>query len=531
MAKATEPVCSSCRTLGVDGQYGTAHDEAAYDATSLAILGRLSTIEAAAPARGRTSRFADDTSAAFTSQSSRALAFYADFSYLDETEAFHVQSRAPSLLEANASSSPASPSTEAVEVNRLVDRFFARVHIKNPFLDRRIVAGYCREYYEHGALFNPRACLVLLVCALGCGCRPSSGARVLVAAEKRLGMAMITLSSLAVQCLYLAGIYHMFTINPLAAQAMFHTAGLRLLTLISTGADRLEGTSQVGSSLFWACYKELFAELPLTHPALGTPDSTSGYPLPPQERFILASPDNWTRAEEDSWSFFLSEIALHLFKEKIAEVVAAFFENLADADMDVDLDELVPVILELKRQVLSWRENLPPCVRFDVLPQPNESEWSLHLRGPYLMQLKVMHLPFVYAAIHGSSSSLTVMHLAAEGMFYACSYLRRSHSTLMHQGRWLQLRYELVVMRIMTASAASDVKMPPLWRRTIRRKLRSLEHWQMESPSYKSHFAVIRAIQSFFRSQHDRKIERAKIVGHNLAEVMPDFNGPSPPSS
>jgi hypothetical protein len=32
-------------------------------------------------------------------------------------------------------------------------------------------------------------------------------------------------------------------------------------------------------------------------------------------------------------------------------------------------------------------------------------------------------------------------------------------------------------------------------------------------------------------SAEDRKIERAKIVGHNLAEVMPDFNGPSPPSS
>lgn len=270
------PVCASCRTLGADCQYGTAQDEASYDAASLAILGRLSTIEqllrrqdvAAAPTESSTTPqppsspshhapspstvkelWSGDGGANLKLRAdkvlqwpvfNRPLAFLprypiltyrqeADFSYLDETEAFHVQSRVPLLLEANPSSSPAAPSTEVVEVDRLVDRFFARVHIKNPFLDRRVVAGYCREYCEHGALFNLRACLVLLVCALGCvspdfdaadrSCPETpdaapcvaraAGLRLghayFVAAEKRLGMAMITSSSLAVQCLCLAG--------------------------------------------------------------------------------------------------------------------------------------------------------------------------------------------------------------------------------------------------------------------------------------------------------------------------------------
>lgn len=166
--------------------------------------------------------------------------------------------------------------------------------------------------------------------------------------------------------------------------------------------------------------------------------------------------------------------------------------------MDVALDELAPVILELKRQVLSWRENLPPRVRFDDIPQPNESEWSLHLRGPYFTQLEIMHRPFVYAAIHDPSSRWPVMDLAAEGMAYACSYLCSGHPTLLHHGRWFQLRYELVVMCTMTASAASDIKMPRGWRDAIRSKMRSLEYWQMESPSYKSYLDVIRAIQAYF---------------------------------
>lgn len=128
-----------------------------------------------------------------------------------------------------ASSSSFRISTERAEVERLIDRFFAFVHVKNPILDRQIVMQYCQEYCEDGPLFNLRSCLVLLLCALGSAAMEFSPSRTLeqghrlrrsiadgsqdlelgrcyfAAAEKRLAAAFSDHSTLAVQCLCLAG--------------------------------------------------------------------------------------------------------------------------------------------------------------------------------------------------------------------------------------------------------------------------------------------------------------------------------------
>lgn len=117
-------------------------------------------------------------------------------------------------------------STERSDIEHLVSRFFRNVHVKNPILDRHAVLKYCQEYYEHGALFNLETGLVLTICALGAVATdfdPSSnrhqdssfqsanleslrlGRCYFAAAEKRLGIAMVQPSTLAVQCLCLAG--------------------------------------------------------------------------------------------------------------------------------------------------------------------------------------------------------------------------------------------------------------------------------------------------------------------------------------
>lgn len=118
--------------------------------------------------------------------------------------------------------------TERSNIERLVDRFFKRVNIKNPILGRQVASQYCQQYYEHGPLFNLETCLVLLVCALGAvsmefdhldevqgaGSSPYSSSRLenlrlgtyyFVAAEKRLGSAISNVNTLAIQCLCLAG--------------------------------------------------------------------------------------------------------------------------------------------------------------------------------------------------------------------------------------------------------------------------------------------------------------------------------------
>jgi hypothetical protein len=115
-------------------------------------------------------------------------------------------------------------STDRSDIEPLVARFFKRVHVKNPVLDPLTINKYCQAYYEHGPLFNLETCLVLIICALGAvatefGPRedldlPQQPARLealrlgscyFAAAEKRIGAATIQSSTLAVQCLCLAG--------------------------------------------------------------------------------------------------------------------------------------------------------------------------------------------------------------------------------------------------------------------------------------------------------------------------------------
>ncbi|KAH6693921.1 hypothetical protein F5X68DRAFT_273353 [Plectosphaerella plurivora] len=297
----------------------------------------------------------------------------------------------------------------------------------------------------------------------------------------------------------------MSTLNLLPAQAMFHLAGLRVQAMTSAGVGRLEDASQVSSSVLWAYHKserDLFAKLPLTLPALGTPDIRS-YRFSSRERFSLLSPEDWSPTEEDSYHFFLSEIAIRRMKDKVAEAVASFFDNLATTDMTAAIDKIAPVVEKLKSRVIAWRRNLPPRIRFDSTPHPAESEWTLHLRAAFFMQLVVMHRPFVYAAIHDPAPGLSVMTLAAECMVFTCCYLRSGHPTLAHHGRWLQMRHELVAISTMTASAAAGVKMPLGWHLYVRAKIRSLEYRQMESPLYKSYLDVIRAIQTHFSRLED----------------------------
>lgn len=121
-----------------------------------------------------------------------------------------------------------SISTERVDIEQLVELFFTRVNIKNPILSRQVVSQYCQQYYEHGPRFNLETCLILLTCALGALSTqfnpadtgqhsqlvldPSErlanlrlGQCYFTAAEKRLGAAISSTNTTAIQCLCLAG--------------------------------------------------------------------------------------------------------------------------------------------------------------------------------------------------------------------------------------------------------------------------------------------------------------------------------------
>lgn len=264
----TRPACSFCQRIGAQCDYGS-QDSSSFDGASLTILNQLSVIESivrripvdpspntpwppAAPlslqsATGETRSRSPDLDANYRVGTDDVLEwpvfeetlaslprhsythFYRANAYTYLDDAFHLPeaSNSQSLQQTLAANPVAlSISTERSDIERLVGRFFQNVHVKNPILDRHSVLKYCQAYYEHGALFNLETGLVLIICALGAvatGFDPSSTARqepsvesanleslrlgrcYFAAAEKRLGVALVQPSTLAVQCLCLAG--------------------------------------------------------------------------------------------------------------------------------------------------------------------------------------------------------------------------------------------------------------------------------------------------------------------------------------
>lgn len=296
-------------------------------------------------------------------------------------------------------------------------------------------------------------------------------------------------------------------------------------------ADSLEGELQIGSSLFWACSKsegsvfsfvlppihcvltlirEIFAEIPISVPALRGHGQAKAYPLPPQERFMVSGgTDGWAQADEDSWYFFLSEIALRRITDKAADAVGTFFDDIVrmpEQRQSAAVEEFIPISLELERQAHAWREHLPPSLRFayEAIPRPADTEWKLHLRAPYYRVLELIYRPFIYAAIHHSAPSAIVRALASKGLDNACTYLLHGHPTLRHHGRWLQMRYEIKATCLLLAASKSDVEMPQGWYDAVQVSNRSLRYWAWEAPFCRSYIHLVHTLEKYMETQDNR---------------------------
>ncbi|KAH7369506.1 C6 zinc finger domain-containing protein [Rhexocercosporidium sp. MPI-PUGE-AT-0058] len=407
-------------------------------------------------------------------------------------------------------------SSEGSDIEPLIDHFFNRINIKNPIVTRQDASQYCQRYCAHRSLSNLENCLVLLMCALGAvsmefdpsdvarspssSSSPSSrlaslrlGACYFVAAEKCLGSAISSVSSLAIQCLCLAGIFHMYLIKPMHALRMFHAAGSSLQILASTSAGSAEGKSQVYSSLFWTCYKserEILAEIPISAPALRQPGWPDSYPLSSQPASLAS--DMWASHEEDSWYFFLSEIALRRITDQVADVVCKYIDARQNSHDSLGIKELIPIVAEFERQAETFREHLPPSIQFPDVPQLASTEWQQYSRGRFYRVLELMHRPFLFTAIHEPDCSAVIRILAEKGLFNALRYLQHSHTSHRHHGTWLMLRNELKAASLLLAASRSEgLNMPPGWEAAITKVLATFDYWALEFPSCKTYSSVV----------------------------------------
>lgn len=236
--------------------------------------------------------------------------------------------------------------------------------------------------------------------------------------------------------------------------------------------------------------REILAEIPIGAPALIEPAPPDLYPPPPQA--IRDTLDEWVVSEECSWYFLLSEMALRRITDQVSEVVANYIDSNVHYHQSSSIGELVPIVAEFERQAETFRDFLPPALKFPDVPELASTEWQQYSRGRYYRVLELMHRPFLFAAIHEPSCSPTIRALAEKGLVNALRYLQHSHISHRHHGTWLHLRNELKeASLLLAASRSSTLKMPEGWDPAISKSLATFNYWTWEFPSCKKYADVI----------------------------------------
>ncbi|TEA13911.1 Glucose transport transcription regulator RGT1 [Colletotrichum sidae] len=412
--------------------------------------------------------------------------------------------------------SPRSPpAMEFYELSRLVDLFLANVHPMNPVVDASVLRQMLKHVAENGPDWSAATCLVALACALGAisqrpGQRTPSGtprgysvepnrhlaSRYWSVAEKRLGFSMGQPGWESVQCLCLAGIWHMYSMDPLQAWKCFSMASntwytTALTMKLTTSAGKSE-TPEYPSSLsleqmlYFTCFKsecELAFELALPGSILAGADYPYVFPSPPSLGPINNIDNKTLMTDQRSWYYYLAEISARQLMNRIALAQ----KRTPPHPTEHGIDRMLDVFEAFDAQLTDWYESLPPPVSFQVPSgdiAPLLADDLCHvLRGRYLTMREMLCRPFVRLAstisigITVSEQTVArVAEIASRGLQY-CLFRIQATSSVPHHGLWLQLRGFVTCSLILTAAERAQtipslnvptrMVYPQNWRRTI----------------------------------------------------------------
>lgn len=252
--------------------------------------------------------------------------------------------------------------------------------------------------------------------------------------------------------------------------------------------------------------------MPVGTPALSALGSSERYPPPPPGDHLSPGEDEWARSEQDSWYFFLSEIALRRITNKVSEVVFNYIDVVLGSARRTASEDLIPIVEEFERQVESWRTYLPQQIEFPDAPTPTDTEWQHFSRGRYYCVLELMHRPFVFAAIHVPNCSPVVHALARKSLQNASKYLQHCNLSHRHHGKWLQFRIALKQASLLLAASGSGLEMPLGWYDGVERTIRCLEYWAWESPPCQSYVDVLVTLDIYFKPYRTGQITPATVA-------------------
>ncbi|KAH7142117.1 hypothetical protein EDB81DRAFT_899647, partial [Dactylonectria macrodidyma] len=420
------------------------------------------------------------------------------------------------------------PSTDIRLLTELELRYIHSVHLLNPIVHLPTLHHLILRVAESGFDWSLETCLAALVCAIGAITEPLEPLEAMKAfggidfhesqcrsdpglatgywniASKRLGFALDQNDIGAVQCLCLAGIWHMHSLQPLQAWKYFsHAANAWFCAVIRNDPlhkppdrNRLGpiGVEEALCCTIWKSTCELRPELSLPPSVLEDCEVLRPFPsLPDLEdpRLGRASIDS-----ERGWYYYLAEIAArHLINDLLECHIYDFDKiQLADVARMIRHTEL------FEAQIFEWRSSLPSQLQFDIptdlnLPELNDL-MTVVLRQRYLSSLELTYRPllrictdFPLEDLQGYDGPFRsrLAELASRNLRF--SYLKILRvSNRLHHGTWFNLR-SLAGACLRFAAAekaqrdrklvgAQELQIPPNWRSCVINALEILQpYW------------------------------------------------------
>ena len=432
------------------------------------------------------------------------------------------------------------PALSLDEMLRLGDRYIQGVHKMNPFLDLRELHKSMSFMAGNGFDWSTRTCLVALVCAIGAVTSTASGSpsspeekthwpaspdlplamKYWSVATKRLGLAISRNDVEAVQCLCLAGIWHMNLLQPLQAARLFHLAGaswhgLKLMNkhLDSTFSQKKSLTGM--QALYFAIWKsecELLMELPLPSTDLDDTLFPHGFPTPPTfDPGARKENEEGGSDDERTWWYYLAEIAARHLLNRISCTVRDF----PDALTAHHIQKMLKRADMMETQIHNWYLSLPGLFRFDIPTGldlgPCSDDLTSILRHRYLGLREYVGRPFVRLCVDYPLDDLEpslrsrVTALASQSLHY-CMIKILQLRDLRHQGTWFQMRQVITCSLILSSvcfaqqmpwrSGAHALSLPEDWLIRVRQTLQRVETswWREESGGLKAMYALVQSV-------------------------------------
>jgi len=349
----------------------------------------------------------------------------------------------------------------------------------------------------------------------------------------------------------LSGIYLMYTLHPLEAWSAFHQAGSVYSLYLRSQAALQERHSNGGvdvditpsqsilerrleQRLYWTVLKsecEIRVQLDLPQSELCKLDYPFLFPSPPTpgspaaespEEHHKQGPASTTStstssqllslaaststcasqsAEEQTWFYYLSEIALRRIENRILNV---FYKKDHQHWLQMDLATMVSAAEEIEAQMESWYASLPTSIRFDNnsdSDHPHQAPASDELRyvteGRSLLIRSLLYRPFLYYAIHAQAhgwnptTTLALQGFIQKSLANCLAVNTGNAMTHRHHGTWYALRESVTTALMLLAAHAADLITTTTveglddnqqYARPLQICVERLRYWEAEAP-------------------------------------------------